>query len=77
MTQQRKPLPDRPQDWDEASEEEIVSTLLEQTCFVDPRWLSWVRQKRPAALRRALLLHADLGGYLGPLAIRFLKGGAK
>lgn len=66
-------LPHAPEAWEAAPDEELVSAPLERKRFVNPGFIAWLEQHRPAALRRSLLLFRDLGGVLGAPAKRFLK----
>lgn len=69
-----KHLQERREDWTDATDEEYVDALLHRAKFLDPFFHNYVVRTRPHCLRRALLLHADLGGYLGAPALRFLRG---
>lgn len=77
MTEQnpRPHLQARRDDWETATEEELVDALLDRPAFIDPGWMNWLERNRPQALRRYLGLHRDLGGYIGPPAHRFLRTG--
>jgi hypothetical protein len=70
----KKPhLQERRDDWESALETEIVDALLDPQPFVCPFFISWARTHRPNAVARYLKLHADLGGYLGLPARRWMK----
>jgi hypothetical protein len=72
---ERLPLSQRPDDWHTATDEEIITALGTRDArgFVDPRWINYVEQHRPAAMCRYLSLHELMGGYVGPPARRFLR----
>jgi hypothetical protein len=76
-TEQVKHLQDRPHDWADATDEEIVDALLNRVEFVCLRWMAFVERERPHCLRRSLLLFEDLGGYLAAPARRWLRGGRR
>jgi hypothetical protein len=67
-------LQERREDWESATDEEIVDAILRRPKLLDPFFHNWVVRARPHCMRRALLLHADLGGHLGAPALRFLRG---
>lgn len=69
-----KHLQERPDDWLTATDEEWTAALLDHPTLIDPRFMAHAERCRPHCLRRALLLHADTGGYLGAPARRWLKG---
>ena len=64
----------RRKDWADASDDEFVEALLSMPPLIDPFFMAYVKNHRPHCLRRALVLHADLGGYLGAPARRWLDG---
>lgn len=70
-----KHLQERPDEWASATDEEWVAALLDRQPFVDPRFMNYAQGHRPHCLRRSLLLHQDMGGYLGAPARRWLKTG--
>ena len=65
-------LQDRRDDWADASDEDWIDALLHPPTLICPFWLNYARQHRPHCLRRSLLLHESLGGWLGPPALKFL-----
>lgn len=66
-------LQDRPDDWIDASDEEIVDALMNRQPFVDPRFMAYIQRSRPHCLRRSILLHEQMGGYVSPIARRWLR----
>ncbi len=69
-----KHLQDRRDDWADATDQEWTDALLNTPALIDPFFMNYAKRSRPHCLRRALLLHADMGGILGAPAIRWLKG---
>jgi hypothetical protein len=69
-----KHLQERRDDWETATDQEWAEALLSPPALICPFFMAFARNRRPEALRRSLLLHRDLGGYLGPPARRFLLG---
>jgi hypothetical protein len=67
-----KHLADRRDDWAGASDEEWVHAILSVPRPTDPFFINYAQRQRPEAVRRAL--HADMGGYLGAPARRWLRG---
>jgi hypothetical protein len=65
-------LQHRPKDWETATDEQILSALMEKKDFVNPFFVNWVRNHRPDVMRRYLNLHRDMGGTLGSYAREFL-----
>lgn len=65
----------RPHDWPTATDDEWTAALLDTPRPIEPRFMAYARNHRAHCLRRALLLHADTGGFLGAPAKRFLRGG--
>ena len=67
-------LQNQPEQWAEATDEQIIHALLQPVRFVNPCWMAWLRRERPAALASYLRLFAAGGGHLGRPAQRFLGG---
>lgn len=66
-------LQDRRDDWESATDEEVIDALLDRPAYGhDPRFFNFMRRTRPHCLRQSLLLHEAMGGYLGVPALRFL-----
>lgn len=70
---ERPHLQNRRDDWEEATDAEVLDALLNRPPYGhDPLFFNWIRNHRPHCLRRSLLLHEQMGGYLGAPALRFL-----
>lgn len=67
-------LQDRPNDWPTATDEEWTKALMKVPAFIDPFFMAYAQRHRPHCLRRAILLHQDLGGFVGRPAQRWLRG---
>jgi hypothetical protein len=65
-------LQDRRDDWADATDDEWADALLDMPALIDPLFMAYAKRHRPEALRRALLLHESLGGYLGTPARAWL-----
>jgi hypothetical protein len=61
--------------WENASDEEIVSALFQPVRFVNPCWINYLKRNRPTALKTYLRIRAASGGYLGRPALEFLANG--
>ena len=66
-------LSQRPDDWESATDEEIITALGSRARFVDPFFIAYCQKHRSAAVCRYLALHEALGGTVGPPARRFLR----
>lgn len=69
-----KHLQDRRDDWADATDQEVTEALLDMPTLICPFFMAYVQSSRPQSLRRSLLLHEDMGGYIGAPARRWLKG---
>lgn len=67
-------LIDRPDDWRSATDTEICEELSRPKKFVDPAFINYVLHFRPNCMRRYLILHEQMGGYVGAPARRWLRG---
>lgn len=73
MSDERSHLSCRPDDWESATDEEIITALGTRQGLVNPFFLAYCKRARPAAVCRYLALHEELGGHVGLPARRFLR----
>lgn len=68
-------LQERRADWHDATDAEHLDALTDRQPFICPMWMAYLQRTRPHVLRRSILLHEDMGGFVGAPGRRFLRRG--
>lgn len=64
----------KPQDWEQATDEQHIKYLFEPKPLVDPFYMAYLMQERRQVITQYLQLWQAQGSYMSPIAKRLLRG---